>query len=345
MIVDNGKYYLYRHVRLDKNEPFYIGVGKKLNHISKSCKSMYWRANSTANRNVIWNRIASKTEYAIEILLESNDREFIHKKESEFIKLYGRIDLGTGGLSNFTDGGEGLTNATEATFAKSRETKIKTGSFLRNKEHLKKYRLPKGGKADWVARKCFIYNSINGNLVNSFRSALEGSKEIGMPDATVNYLSRNDLKYKKWIFTYRNLGESVNPNDFKERKHLSNKIIQYSKDGTEIVKIWNTAVEASKFYGLSRSAVSKGIPVGTTVAGYKWGWFDSVLNKEIGVFFNKSWKSYKPVRKLDSYSGAIVAVYKNGAEAAREHNVSSVAISNAIIKKSKSCGFYWEFVK
>jgi len=26
MIVDSGKYFLYRHIRLDKNEPFYIGV-------------------------------------------------------------------------------------------------------------------------------------------------------------------------------------------------------------------------------------------------------------------------------------------------------------------------------
>ena len=31
MIVENGKYYLYRHIRLDKNEPFYIGIGTKNN--------------------------------------------------------------------------------------------------------------------------------------------------------------------------------------------------------------------------------------------------------------------------------------------------------------------------
>lgn len=29
MIVEDGKYYLYRHIRNDKNEPFYIGVGTK----------------------------------------------------------------------------------------------------------------------------------------------------------------------------------------------------------------------------------------------------------------------------------------------------------------------------
>ena len=29
MIDNYGKYYLYRHIRLDKNEPFYIGIGTK----------------------------------------------------------------------------------------------------------------------------------------------------------------------------------------------------------------------------------------------------------------------------------------------------------------------------
>ena len=29
MIEDEGKYYLYRHIREDKNEVFYIGIGTK----------------------------------------------------------------------------------------------------------------------------------------------------------------------------------------------------------------------------------------------------------------------------------------------------------------------------
>lgn len=46
MIVDEGKYYLYRHIRLDKNEPFYIGIGTKNKH-----KYPYFRAKSKAERN------------------------------------------------------------------------------------------------------------------------------------------------------------------------------------------------------------------------------------------------------------------------------------------------------
>ena len=35
MIEDQGKYYLYRHIRLDTNEPFYIGIGKKLSNFKQ----------------------------------------------------------------------------------------------------------------------------------------------------------------------------------------------------------------------------------------------------------------------------------------------------------------------
>ena len=52
MIVDNGKYYLYRHIRLDKNEIFYIGIGGK-----EAKKGGYYRANRVSNRNKIWNDI------------------------------------------------------------------------------------------------------------------------------------------------------------------------------------------------------------------------------------------------------------------------------------------------
>lgn len=96
-----GKYYLYRHIRLDKNEPFYIGVGTKM----KDYYNHYVRANSKV-RNNIWYKITKKTGYRVDIIMEHNDIKFIKEREVEFIKLYGRIDKGTGILCNLTDGGE-----------------------------------------------------------------------------------------------------------------------------------------------------------------------------------------------------------------------------------------------
>ena len=85
---------LYRHIRLDKNEPFYIGIG--INE-----KRAY-----DLKRNNIWKSIVKKTEYIVEIVYHHNDINFIKIKEEEFIKLYGRIDKNSGTLANMTNGGE-----------------------------------------------------------------------------------------------------------------------------------------------------------------------------------------------------------------------------------------------
>lgn len=103
MIIENGKYYLYRHVREDLNEPFYVGIGTK----QEKCRP-YRRAYSKLSRNNIWQKIVSKTNYSVEILMESNDLFFIKNKEEEFIKLYGFkfTEDKKGTLCNLTYGGE-----------------------------------------------------------------------------------------------------------------------------------------------------------------------------------------------------------------------------------------------
>jgi group I intron endonuclease len=86
---------LYRHTRLDKNEPFYIGIGDNET-----------RAYNKVNRTKHWKSVAKKG-YEVEVLLEDLTWEQACEKEKEFIALYGRKDLGTGTLVNLTDGGEG----------------------------------------------------------------------------------------------------------------------------------------------------------------------------------------------------------------------------------------------
>ena len=105
------EYYLYRHIREDKNEPFYIGISKK-NYRYNTYFSMYKRAYDK-RRNNLWLKVFNKSKtYTVEIIFETDSYEEILKKEIEFIKLYGRIDLNTGTLANLTDGGEGVTNST-----------------------------------------------------------------------------------------------------------------------------------------------------------------------------------------------------------------------------------------
>lgn len=109
------KHYLYRHTRIDKGDPFYIGVGTKKDRQFTLHTAEYDRAYKRHKENNIWCKIVDKTQYEVEILIESDDYYFIKQKEIEFIKLYGRIDLDTGILSNMTDGGDGIVNLSEET--------------------------------------------------------------------------------------------------------------------------------------------------------------------------------------------------------------------------------------
>jgi hypothetical protein len=93
--------YLYRHIRLDKNEPFYIGIGGDE-------EGNYERAYHNGHyRNKHWKNIVAQSPYEVEILLDNLTWDEACNKEIEFIELYGRNDLKQGSLCNMTNGGDG----------------------------------------------------------------------------------------------------------------------------------------------------------------------------------------------------------------------------------------------
>ena len=126
--------YVYRHIRLDKNEPFYIGIGSDMTNK---------RANERARRSELWKKIVAKSDYEIEILMDDITFDEAKSKEIEFIKLYGRIDLGNGTLANLTDGGDGLINRI---FTPEHRRKLSLSQIGRKlseeqKDKLRKYRI------------------------------------------------------------------------------------------------------------------------------------------------------------------------------------------------------------
>jgi hypothetical protein len=97
--------YLYRHVRLDTNEVFYVGISLD------NRKNKFIRAYNSYKRNQFWKNIVAKTDYEVEIMLMNLPRSILIEKEKEFIKLYGRKNLNEGTLVNLTDGGDGTHRA------------------------------------------------------------------------------------------------------------------------------------------------------------------------------------------------------------------------------------------
>lgn len=110
--------YVYRHIRVDKNEPFYIGVS--------ITDDNYRRAYRRSDRNKLWKNIVAKTDYEVEILLDNVSEKILYDKESEFITLYGMLYNHTGSLANLTFGGKGTKGSKHNLGRKWNETsKIK----------------------------------------------------------------------------------------------------------------------------------------------------------------------------------------------------------------------------
>lgn len=118
--------YLYRHIRLDKNEPFYIGIGNDDN---------YSRANFKHNRNKHWNNVVAKTNYEVEIILDNLSWDEAKTKEIEFILLYKRKDKCNGVLVNKTDGGDGCVGLIHTKEAREKMGIPNKGKKL-SKKHL-----------------------------------------------------------------------------------------------------------------------------------------------------------------------------------------------------------------
>ena len=103
--------YVYKHIRKDNNEIFYIGISDDKTYNRAYCKKY---------RNRYWSFIVNKVGYEVEILYDNLTWEQACKKEIQLIKFYGRSDLKEGSLVNMTDGGEGLSHPSEETKAKIR---------------------------------------------------------------------------------------------------------------------------------------------------------------------------------------------------------------------------------
>lgn len=94
-----GMAIVYQHIRKDKNEVFYIGIGTEMK-----------RAYTKKRNNPHWNNIVKNHEYTVEILHQDVTWEQACEYEKKLISEIGRKDLGKGPLVNLTDGGEGTPN-------------------------------------------------------------------------------------------------------------------------------------------------------------------------------------------------------------------------------------------
>jgi hypothetical protein len=255
--------YVYRHIRLDKNEPFYIGIGSD---------EKYQRADykGTRGRNKYWHRIVGKTDYEVQIILDDLTFEESLEKEQEFIALYGRVNNKTGILCNLTDGGEGTKG-----LVVSEETREKQRNRVRPPQTEEQKR--KAAEGNW---KKIAQLDMDGNLVKVWDSFIH-LKKAGFHKTNVyrcctlkrrihkgfNWRYYTDLndKSKKYIKppvkiraleTYPRGPRHSVESKLKNKLAHAKPIIQMTRKG-EFIKEWLCSTDAAKelFGGLGYSKI------------------------------------------------------------------------------------------
>jgi len=248
-------YYLYRHIRLDKNEPFYIGIGTKQNRNHKSLKAEYNRAYSKNRKDSkIWKLIFAKTDYEVEILFESDDYEFIKEKEKEFIKLYGRIDKNTGCLANMTDGGDGSLG------------KVVSETTL---EKMKIARKLKG-----AIHTCKVYQyNLNGEFIKEWNSIKNASDFCKVDITSLQKIVKRNLNnnYCKGYYWKPEYEEKIIPKEYKivKRKSIISMLCPITGS---VLKVFGSKKEANSYLGKEKSSGFLKYCIDNNKKGYGYYW-------------------------------------------------------------------------
>jgi hypothetical protein len=216
-----NNWYVYKHIRMDSNEVFYIGIGNKKNFE----RAYEFRKDK---RNPIWWKIYNKTNILVEIVFEGLSKENASTKEQELIKKYGRIDLNEGTLCNLTDGGDGIWNCKRSEETKkilsilklgdknpmygkkqSDETKKKRSQSLtgqkRGEDTKKKQSL--SSVSSGQAKSVNVYKYENGEYVGTYYAISEACRVLGfhhLNGKAVQVAKGKRKQTKGYVFKYVN---------------------------------------------------------------------------------------------------------------------------------------------
>lgn len=268
-VIKMKTHYLYRHIRLDKNEPFYVGIGNYKDDICKKSKK-YFRAYSRYGRTKFWKDITNKTDYKVQIILESSNYQFILDKEKEFVEIYGRRNLNTGTLCNLRPGGEWC---------------------------------PTGLSVKGYNQKAILQYDLEGNFIKEWESGYKIEQELKIYSSYIKLVVKGKGSHShnyQWRYKTENYPLKIEKVTIRKRE-----VSQYNLNG-EFIKKYDTIKEAALNNNISTSDIilccqkQRG-----TAKNFQWRYYDESL-KNIGKFIKNKTKPYTKVIQQLSLEGDLI---------------------------------------
>jgi hypothetical protein len=183
--------YLYRHIRIDTNQPFYIGIS--------NVDDDYKRAYKRTCRNKHWINIIKYTNYDVEILIDNLTIKEAKEKEKEFISLYGRVDLKTGCLVNLTDGGDGVLNMNT-----NSELRMKLSNAAIGKKISEEAKKKMGNNQ----KLPILQYDLQGNFIKEWDGIIDATKAVGKHSTNIMRCCQGKFKQAYgfiWKYKYPEL--------------------------------------------------------------------------------------------------------------------------------------------
>jgi hypothetical protein len=259
-------YFLYFHKTKQDNQVFYVGIGKKCNGIKN--QTIYRRAYDTRSRNPYWVSLVGGQGFNVEIVSESESREYIQDLEVYYISKFGRMDLGLGPLVNLTSGGDACLDKSKESILKQIQTSIDNGSFYRNIERLSKYKNKRKGMDSYLRKNCFLYDA-DGFFVSWFPLINDLAEHIKTHSSYVSKYIDSGVSIKEHFVFSRYLGHkpkdvflrlrsrSIAASKKAKKRPLS---IVNTTTGEELK--FNSIIEMCKITGLNKNCVYRRIEKG-----------------------------------------------------------------------------------
>lgn len=207
--------YVYKHIRLDTNEVFYIGIGSD---------KYFYRANDTKRRNKYWSNITNMTDWSVEIIVSDITYDEAKSIEIEYIELYKRKQDG-GTLCNLTKGGEGTLGLTPVN-VKTIYAKLKTGGEILVFNSHSDFKKATNSKT--------ISTNKNGQLVSKQYYLSENKNDLLKPFIPINSLKgKSSLPDITWFNVKTNESVTLSLIKMAEYTNLSTGTFKHLKQGRQ----------------------------------------------------------------------------------------------------------------
>ena len=315
-----NEYYVYEWIRLDTNEPFYVGKGK-----GNRCYK------TNRKHNPYFNNIVKSVPVAVNILHDNLTEDVACDLEVWYIREYRDI-IGYESMCNICDGGEGIALAGKYTSSARAVICITTGKiFDTARNGANYYKCDESQLTKCCRNKQHSAGKLNGEkLVWMWLDDYEKSSKVRIQEK---------INEKDKIFFKNN----IHPRSKEIICITTNKVFKTIKDASEFYNIGKTGISQNLSGKVNSSGEINGEPlVWIYLEDYK-KFTEEEIRRRLNV------KNIKDNRVICITTGMI---FKSATEASIYYNINYSGIGKCCKGKSNYCGklkdgtpLVWEYYK